>query len=212
MEKEVVELKKKIEHLEDELMASIRREEILTNGGGDSLKQKLKRTKLGQAAKNPNTFTGKVLRSPRTVYRIVTHPKVLKDIFAKSNGAVSSEVGEKQAGQKREKTVEDLFAPVEFIGVSGGPKRLNLMVKNLEEGLLKEAIEFANKNSYELRVVTSSEGAASKTYGDLVKNKKVPKAENISFYSSVDQSKKNKVYKMEIGEEDIFLTLPWMKK
>lgn len=212
MEKEITELKKKVEHLEDELMASIRREEILTNGGGDSLKQKLKRTKLGQAAKNPNTFTGKVLRSPRTAYRIVTHPKVLKDIFGKSTEAASAGVDKKEVGPKREKTVEDLFVPVEFIRISDGPKRLNLVVKKMEEEFLKEAIEFANKNNYELRVVTTSESAASKTYSDLVKKKKVSKAENISFYSSIDQSKKNKVYKLEIGEGDIFLTLPWMKK
>lgn len=205
MEKENIELKKKVKSLEDELMASMRREEILTGGGGDSLKQKLKRTKLGQAAKNPNTLTGKILRSPRTVGRIIAHPKVLKDIFGKSP-EVSSAISEK------EQTVEDLFVPVEFIKITGGPRRVNLIVKKIEVNLLKEAIEFANKNKYELRVVTCSESATSKAYGDFVKAKKVPKAENISFYSSVDQSKKNKVFKLEIGEGDIFLTLPWTKE
>lgn len=205
MEKENAELKKKIESLEDELRASMRREEILLGGGGDSLKQKLERTKLGQAAKNPNTLTGKILRSPRTVGRIIAHPKVLKDIFGKSK-EVSS------AGAEKKQTIEDLFAPIEFIKIAGGPKRINLVVKKVEVDLLKEAIDFANKNKYELRVVTWGESAASKTYGDFVKAKKVPKAEKISFYSSIDQNKKSKVFKLEVGEGDIFLTLPWTKK
>ena len=212
MEKEIEELKKKVKSLEDELMASIRREEILSGGGGDSLKQKLKRTKLGQAAKNPNTFTGKVLRSPRTAYRIIAHPSVVKDIFGKHPElSVDNGDGAKSA-QKREPVLEDLYAPIEFIKIADGPKRLNLVVPKIEPAILKEAIEFANKNKYELRVVTYNESSTSKEYSDLVKAKKVSKAENISFYSSVDQKKKIKVFKLEVGEEDLFLTLPWTKK
>ena len=212
MEKENEQLKEKIKSLEDELAASIRREEILTNGGGGSLKQKLMRTKLGQAAKNPNTFTGKILRSPRTAYRIVRHPSVVKDIFGKSPESSVGEDKKSGTAQKREKDLEDLFAPVEFIRIPDGPRRLNLLVKKMEQELLKETIEFANKNKYELRIITSSEGSASKIYGDLVKNGVVPKANNISFYSSVDQMRKNKVFKLEVGEKDIFLTSPWTKK
>jgi len=41
--------------------------------------------------------------------------------------------------------------------------------------------------------------------------KKVPKVEKISFYSSVDQGLKNKIFELEVGKNDIFVTRAWGK-
>ena len=202
MEEENRELKRQIESLKSELEASIRREDMLLHPyrGRDYIKQKLKNTAIGRVATNPDSIGGKLIRLPRTMYRIVMHPSIMKEIKGKKN---------EDFYKDKNGRVEEILVPVRFfIGVDN-PRRVNLLVERLDDEILKMAIEIANKENIELRVVTYGEGAGSVKYARFLKKKLVPKAKRISFYSSVDQVQKNKMFELEIGQDDIFLTKVW---
>lgn len=205
MKEENAELKKTIKSLESELEASMRREDMLLHSHGrlGAIKERLKNTAIGRVAANPNSTAGKVVRLPRTIYRIVLHPSIVKDIRQKNSGD--------DGWKKIDGEVEDILVPIRYIMGSDNSRRLNLVVEKIDVEMLRMAIELANKENIELRVVTYGMGAGSVDYGKMVKNKKIPKAKNISFYSSVDQMKKNKIFELEIGKNDTFLTTAWRK-
>ncbi len=202
MERENEELKKEIKNLKSELEASLRREDMLLHRsyGLGYIKQKLKNTSIGKVAANPNSISGKVIRLPRTTYRIITHPAIVKDIRNKKT---------KKNDKIYKGELEDILVPIKFFVGVNNPRRVNLVLPKLEEDMLKIGVELANRENLELRVVTYSEGVDPMTYAGLVKEKKIPKAKQISFYSSVDQMKKTDVFELEIGENDIFLMKAW---
>ncbi|MBQ3292860.1 glycosyltransferase [Candidatus Saccharibacteria bacterium] len=83
-----------IRALEEELMASIEREEKLSN---EDLKirpfvmQKIKRTKLYKnVISDPDSKSGKLARAPRTIYRMIRNPEVRKSLLQKktANGKI----------------------------------------------------------------------------------------------------------------------------
>lgn len=205
MEEENRELKRQVESLKSELEASIRREDALLHPhrGRDYIKQRIKNTAIGKVATNPDSVGGKLIRLPRTMYRIATHPSVVKDIRNKK---------EKDSYKKSKSSkVEEILAPVRFFVGVNNPQRVNLLVERLDEKMLKMAIDLANGEDIELRVVTCGEGAGSAKYAKFLKNKLVPKAKSISFYSSIDQIQKNEIFELEVGENDIFLSKAWGK-
>lgn len=201
MSEDVEKLKREIENLQNELAASMRREELLQNpaNGGGTLKQRLKRTATWRIIADPKSKMGKLARSPRTIYRIVKNPNILKEKFQDE---------QKQGGGNDEE--KSLLMPIKFYFSEDTKKRVNLVIEKLnDEELLKKAIELANKDGAELRIITYGEGAATMKYKKLVDAKKVPKAKEISFYSSKDQKFKKYVFELEVGKNEIFLTRAW---
>lgn len=199
MEEEIAQLKKTISELEEELQAEMQRK-VIENGalkmnGKGGLKQKIKETPIGKMAADPSSMMGKVIRMPRTVYRIVRHPSVMKDIFV-----------------TKEEIVErgPLFAPIKFYLSDYEELRFNVVMEEFNIEMMKLAAELANKNKAELRVITCKEEAATMKYKELVNKKKLPKVKEISFYSSFDQEVKRTVFELEVGKNDIFLTKAWM--
>ena len=57
--------------------------------------------------------------------------------------------------------------------------------------------------------MTCSESSAAMKYKKLVDEKDIPKAKEISFYSSYDQSKKKDIFELEVGNNDVFITRAW---
>lgn len=200
-EDEVKILKRQVESLQNELKASMRREEQLQNpaGGGGSLKQRLKRTAVWRIVADPNSKMGKIARSPRTIYRIARNPNILKEKMQdeKSQGG----------GEKEEKA---LFVPIKFFFREDDTKRVNLVVDRFNDiELIKMAVELSNKEKAELRVVTCAESSVVMKYKRMVEKGEIPKAKEVSFYSSSDQSKKKDVFELEIGNRDVFITRAW---
>ena len=206
MEKEIKELQRQVEDLKSELAAAMRREELLLNpvGGGGKIKQKIRRTKIGRIAMDPNSKLGKVVRSPRTIMRIVRHPGILKEIKNEKNK--SSKNGEIDTD-----TAKPLFVPIKFFLGDYDETRINVVSEGMDKDLISLAIEVANKNNAELRVVSFGKGARQMEYRELVSKKKIPKAKRISFYSSVDQKSKSKIFELEVGKNDVFITRAWKK-
>ena len=85
--KKEMNLEAQVEALKEELAAAVQRENALLglDGGANGLKQKIKRTKIGRLAADPNSKIGKVVRLPRTIFRIATHPSIIKDIKNEKN-------------------------------------------------------------------------------------------------------------------------------
>ena len=194
-------LKKQVEALQNELKASIRREELLQNptSGGGSLKQKLKRTAVWRIIADPNSKMGKIARSPRTIYRIMKNPNILKE---------KKQDKQNQGGGDAEE--KSIFMPVKFFVRDDDKRRVNLVLERFEDvEIMRMAIELANREKAELRVVTCSESSAAMKYKKLVDEKDIPKAKEISFYSSYDQSKKKDIFELEVGNNDVFITRAW---
>lgn len=72
------------DYLKSELIASMRREELLSSDLKFStyLKRRIKKSKLYNIAK-PNTLFGKIIRLPRTFLRVAKNPTVIKEISKK---------------------------------------------------------------------------------------------------------------------------------
>ena len=135
MDKKVLELEKQISALESELQASMQREELLRNpvGGEGSWKQKLKRTVLWRVVADPNSKLGKIARSPRTVYRIIKNPNIIKEIMADKD--------KKGGGEEK-----PLLTPIKFFTSDDEAERVNLVVEKLDEPeMVKMAVKIANE-------------------------------------------------------------------
>ena len=200
-ENETENLKQQIRSLQNELRASMRREELLQNptSGGGTFSQRLKRTAVWRVIEDPNSKMGKIARSPRTIYRIAKNPNILKEKMQdkKNQGGGESET-------------KSLFLPIKFFFRNDDEKRINLVLNKFnDEEIIKEAIELANRDGVEIRIVTCGESSAAMKYKRMVDEKKIPKAKQVSFYSSYDQSKKKDVFELEIGNNDIFITRAW---
>ncbi|MBQ3430499.1 hypothetical protein IJG20_00090 [Candidatus Saccharibacteria bacterium] len=210
MEKRIQELEQRINDLESELNASIKREELLLRPAADkkTLKEVLKTTRLGKIASNPNSKAGKVIRLPRTVYRIIRHPSILRDIFGERNTQKTT-----LSQTSRTKKEKSLFAPIKFYYSDEKQKRVNLVAKKLDIEKLRESIALANAIDAGLRIITTSEAADPIQYNRMIKKgniKNVPKT--VEFYSSLDQADKKEPFELEIGKQDIFLTEAWGKQ
>ncbi len=76
-----------LEALEDELLASIERERELLNEDaslGRFLKNKIKRSKIYKSViSNPDSKTGKIVKAPRSFYRIIRNPEARKSLAQK---------------------------------------------------------------------------------------------------------------------------------
>lgn len=200
---EIENLKKQIEDLESELLASMKREEMkVTAGNGESLKQKIKNkiksTRLWRAADDPNDKLGKVVRSPRTIARIIINPSVVKEIREKNKHV--------KGGKKNE---ERIFMPVRFFFGERSSRRVNVMLTEIDLELIKMGIVLADKEALELRVVATKEKVDAVWYRKMIKGKKLPKFNNISFYNTTEQNTRAKVFELEVSENDIFLTKAW---
>jgi hypothetical protein len=82
-------------------------------------------------------------------------------------------------------------------------------MKGMDLELAKIAIKVANEEDVELRVIVCDKSADPVRFEKMVKEKKLPKAKHISFYSTVDQSLKNKVFELEVGKNECFITRAW---
>lgn len=202
MTKEIEELRRQIESLESELMASMRREEMrhVAESGGGSLRQriknKIKGTKIWQAADDPNNKLGKVIRSPRTVARIVTNPSVVKEIRNK-NKHVSG------------KEKMDIYVPIKFFLSEEETKRVNVVLEDEDLDLTKMGIKLANMEGIAIRIVGTKKKLDAAWYRKMVNDGKIPKANNISFYSTVEQAGRTKMFELEVSKNDIFLMKAW---
>ena len=78
-------LEKENTALKSELEASLAREAELESNYTlkNFMKKKISRTKLYRAAKNPDSKFGRILRAPRTIYRIAKNPEIIQDIRKK---------------------------------------------------------------------------------------------------------------------------------
>lgn len=198
MEEENRELKKQIADLESELEASLKREELLRSpvSGKKTIKEKIKATKLGKAATNPNTKAGKIVRSPKTVRYITRHPNLLKEILSK--------------GKVLNPKSKCITAPVKFfLNNNDDTKRINLLVEKLDKDMLEKGIFLAKKTDSELRIITTLEPLVSIKYKNFIKELNLADLPPTSFYSSLDQNKKKDVFELEIGKNDVLLTKVW---
>ena len=79
-----------IKALESELCASIEREQKLTKEDLSFrlfLLGKIKRTKLYKnIISDPDSKAGKVVRAPRSIYRLIKNPEVRRSLSQKKNG------------------------------------------------------------------------------------------------------------------------------
>lgn len=196
-------LKKQIEDLESELLASMKREEmrVVANGSGSlkqKIKNKIKSTRLWRAADDPNDKLGKVIRSPRTIVRVITNPSVAKEIREKNRHIKDDKKNE-----------ERIFMPIRFFFGEGSLRRVNVMLTEIDLELIRMGIVLADKEALELRVVTTKEKIDAVWYRKMIKDKKLPKFNNISFYNAMEQNIRAKVFELEISENDIFLTKAW---
>ena len=189
MKDEITQLRKTISELEEELQAEMQRKKVengesVSNGRG-GLKQRIKETPIGKMIADPNSMTGKVIRAPRTAYRIIRHPSVVKNIFI-----------------TREEIVEQgpLFAPIRFYLSDYDKLRFNVVMEKFDVEMMKTAVEISNKKGVELRVITCAEEAATMKYKESVDKKKIPKAKEISFYSTVDQKAKRTIFELGMDE------------
>lgn len=199
MKEDVKELEQAVASLEEELKASLAREEALE----EHMRAPKKELWLRAKVNDPGSKVGKVIRLPRTIYRIVRYPDVRRSM--RGEEPVASE--KKEDVEVKDEGVK--FAPVKFFHGNDSLMRVNLVVREVREEMLKRAIEFANQNKCELRVVTYGEKNAVLRYRKMKAKKGFPAAEKISFYSSVDQAKRNNPFELEIGKNDMFLADEW---
>lgn len=204
MTKEVENLRKRINDLESELAASMRREElrvaVASNGGSlkQKIKNRIKRSRLWRVADDPNDKLGKVIRSPRTIARIVTNPSVAKEIWAKNRHI-------KDDGEKK----EDIFMPIKFFFGEDGQKRVNVVLEEIDLELIRMGILLADKVGVPLRIVATKKRIDAVWYRKMIKEKKIMKFDDISFYNTTEQNMKAKTFELEISKDDIFLTKAW---
>ena len=205
MAEDVKALKQQIEDLKSELMAERQRQGVGVVASKPLLKQrvkeKIKRSILWKIADDPNSKMGKVIRSPRTIFRIVVNPSVIKDIRAR-NGHIK---------EKKETNKQDIFAPVKFFVGEDTQIRINVVLEGEDLDLVKTGIMLANEKKVELRIITTKERFDSVIYGKMVRAKQIPRANNISFYDAVEQYGKAKMFELEVSRGDIFLTRAWNK-
>lgn len=205
MAEDIKKLKQQIEDLKSELTAEKQRQGIGVVVSKPSLvrrvKEKIKRSILWRIADDPNSKMGKLIRSPRTIFRIVTNPSVIKDIRAR-NGHI----------RKTEKTgKQDIFVPIKFFVSEDTQKRMNVVLIEEDLELIRMGISLANEEKIEVRIITTKEKFDSVRYREMVKTKKIPKADNISFYDAVEQQGRTKVFELEVSSGDVFLTKAWNK-
>lgn len=206
MTEDIKKLKQQIEDLKSELTAEKQRQGIGVVVSKPSLtrraKEKIKRSVLWKIADDPNSKMGKIIRSPRTVCRIVTNPSVIKDIRARSGHVKKAKKIDEQ----------DIFVPIKFFVGEDTQERVNVVLEGEDLDLIRMGISLANEKKVELRIITTRERFDSIIYGKMVKAKQIPKAENISFYDAVEQQKRAKVFELEVSSGDVFLTRAWSKK
>lgn len=205
MAEDIKELKQQIEDLKSELTAEKQRQGIGIVPTKPSLtrriKEKIKRSILWKIADDPNSKIGKLIRSPRTIFRIVTNPSVVSEIRAR-NGHV----------KKAKKTGEqDIFAPIKFFVGEDTQKRINIVLVEEDLELIGMGILLANEEKVEVRIITTKKKFDSVRYREMVKTKKIPKAENVSFYDAVEQNGRLKLFELEVSSGDVFLTRAWNK-
>lgn len=203
MAEDIKELKKQIEDLKSELEASIKREEMKGEAGsvsmGRRVKNRIKRTSVWRAADNPNSRVGKVVRSPRTMFRILTNPDVAKDIKEKNAHIKNAKKGDKA----------NIFMPIKFFSGESDQERINVVLEDVELELIEMGILLANEKGIEVRMITTKEKFDPVLYRKMVKDKKIPKAESISFYNTTEQNIRAKTFELEVSKNDIFLTKAW---
>lgn len=202
--KEVEVLRQQIHDLESELSASIRREEMRNNtaSGGGSLKQKIKnkvkRTRLWRAADDPDDKLGKIIRSPRTIMRILTNPNVAKEVREKNRHI-----------KKSRKSEEALFMPIRFFFNNSSQKRINVILTEIDLDLIEMGIGLARSSENELRIIGTMTQVDAVWYRKMVAEKKLSKYSNVSFYNTVAQAKRVKTFELEVSRNDVFLTKAW---
>ncbi len=199
------ELKQTILSLEEELRASMAREELLK----EQMEMPKKESWIRGKINDPGSKFGKVVRLPRTVYRIVRYPEVRREL--RGEAPLVSEKADENNENSRE-TIEDKElepVPVKFFHSEDNTFRVNLIVREMQKDALKKAIEFANLNNCELRVVTYGEKSGVCKYRKFKKEKNFPIAEKISFYSSIEQDKRRNPFELEIGRNEMFLMDEW---
>ncbi|MBR3172514.1 hypothetical protein IKF21_01170 [Candidatus Saccharibacteria bacterium] len=205
MTKEVEALKKQISDLENELAASMRREELkkIVDSSGGSLKQKVKNkiksTRLWRAADDPNDKLGKIIRSPRTITRIVTNPSVVKEIKEKNKHV--------KCGKNKK---NDIFMPIKFFFSEDDRKRINVVLVEIDLEMIKMGILLAKEKNMELRIVATKEKVDTVWYRKMIKDNILPKCSDISFYNTTEQNIRAKTFELEVSRGDIFLTKAWV--
>lgn len=206
MSKEADELKKQIESLKSELAASMRREELkdISNGSRNSYRQKIKNkiksTRLWKAADDPNDKLGKIIRSPRTIMRIITNPRVVKEIREKNN----------HVRKKDDDNNNEIFMPIRFFFGKNSEKRINVILDEIDMDMVRMGAMLANSENVELRVVATKEKVDAVWYRQMIKKKSLPEIGNVSFYNTTEQNTRARVFELEISENDVFLTRAWM--
>ena len=202
LQKENALLREQVDALKSELEASICREELAKKptGGGATLKLKIKKTKFGRILMDPSSKLGKLFRLPRTIYRLIRHPGIIKELYREKTKK-NSAVNEMALSEKHK------FAPIRFFESETNEKRVNLVVEKLDSDLLEYAIILANSEKCGLRIITCSESVDPLKYKTLVKRKGIEGPQNVEFYSSYDQNERNRVFELEIGDKDIFVSV-----
>jgi len=189
------ELEAQIESLKSELVAYKEREErgALSAQEGE-IKRFLKGITFYKHAKNANSPLGKIIRLPRTVLRTAKNPSTLG--YKKTNSHENNR----------------LFYPIEFYMGGYDEPRVNLILENYDEEMIAQAFELANQTKSELRIVLTNNDIDLKKIKAIINEKNLKKPSLLTFYSSKKQKESGrKVFKLEIGKQDIFITKAWSK-
>ncbi len=122
-------------------------------------------------------------------------------------------------------TVQELYKdtanpidPIPTIIVNESAKRLNLVTDSIErESLLGGvatalivATYFAQKNGYELRIITRRAPTNPLNYENIIRLSGISPASKVSYYSDYDRgANRDKDFRLEITPEDVFFATSW---
>lgn len=201
--KQIEMLNVRIAALEEELKASMYREELMEK----KTKRVKKESWLRNRINDESSKVGKVVRAPRTFYRLVSNPDVREDFRNKRKGITSGEGVDKKIDIQEERPLK--FAPLCFFYTENKDFRVNLVLDKFEKEDLKRAIDFSNRNKCALRIITYGIKDPQIEYKAIAKKFKLPAIDEISFYDATGQAKRSNPFRLEVGENDVFLTRAW---
>ena len=107
--------------------------------------------------------------------------------------------------------------PIQTILVDEPVRRLNLVTDSIGSDSLLGGVatalivatEFANRNDYELRIITRNTETNPLNYENMIRISGIEPAKRVSFYSDHDRFTRSIDFKLEISPQDIFFATSW---
>ena len=106
---------------------------------------------------------------------------------------------------------------IETVLVDEDVKRLNLVTDTIDASSLLGGVatalivatEFANRNGYELRIITRKTETNPVNYANIMRISGIEPARKLSFYSDYERFSKPVDFRMELGRGEIFFATSW---